>query len=419
MRFRRLLNLFLTATAVCQTLPVAASELILTPGLRLAEEYNDNIFTTRVNKETDWITHINPSITMQYFASRLNWYLQYAPEYLAFASNGTEDRLNPYLSTWAKLTLLEKRLFLEVRENYDIISTNVARDITYNSGYNDQTSHNRFSISPYAEFHPDSQTLLSTGFSHINSNYGGTGEDSTENGVFLSVNREISRRTFLVADARYSYVTPDNNEDFGRSTLSVGVRREYAERSYVNLVGGYTLLNFKNGPDTSSPFWNVGLEHDFGSTTATFSSGVAYGVDSNQASSENRNAEARLENKTGRGVATIFASYDEYINNLTGETYSRRFGGGGSYLFNFTPQLSGTVGMTADKYSKGGEYLGLPYHTSEHIGIKYVFPHDLTASLTYSHFTWSTDLWSGSDNIETNRVMLEVVMTLPQLHKTF
>jgi hypothetical protein len=420
MSYRKLLILALTLAAAFQTLPSAASELTLTPGIRIAEEYNDNIFTTRENKETDWITHVNPSLRADYHASRLNLGLLYAPEYLKFAHNSSQDRLNHYLITSAKLTLLENRLFIKASDNYSRVTANVAQDIASTGGYDNQFSQNVFSISPYLEFRPDSQTLLTTGYFYNNWSYGrNTAIDKDENGLFLTVDREISRRTFLVADARSSYVTPDNNEDFSRTTLSVGIKREYAARSFANLMGGYTFFNYRGGRSTSSPFWAAGLKHEFGATTASFNAGVSYDSDAFRSSSEDRYASARLENRTGRGVAAIFASYHEFLDNFSGDTYARRLGGGASYLYNFTTNFSGNVGITADKFNIGGTTYGLPYFTTESVGIKYAFPYDLTAALTYSHLTWSNELWSGNDRIETNRVILELVMTFPSLHTTF
>lgn len=420
MALRKLLVMLVPIIVASHAVTVAASELSLIPKLRLAEEYNDNIFTTRDNRESDYITHVNPSITVDYLASRLTWNLNYAPEYLKFARNSRQDHVNQYLNTAAKLTLMENLFYLKASDSYTIVSTNVAQDIANSGGYANRTSLNFLSISPYAEFSPDSQTLLTTGYFYNNWSYGNSNAiDKTENGVFLNVKRQVSDQTHLLANGRYISITPDYNADFSYTTLSLGIKREYAVNSFANLEGGYTLYKFKNSANKSSPYWLVNLQHDFGATKVSVSSGVSYNADAYQASSEDRYVLASLVNVSGRGLASFFVSYNEYINIVTNDAYSRHLGGGGSYEYKFTQQLSGSVGVTAGKYNQGGTYSGLPYNTIENIGIKYVFPYDLTAALTYSHFTWSEGLWSGNGSIETNRVMLELVMTFPRLRKTF
>ncbi|MEK7698611.1 MAG: TIGR03016 family PEP-CTERM system-associated outer membrane protein, partial [Nitrospirota bacterium] len=63
----------------------AMAKLDIKPALTLREEYNDNIFLTKTNREDDFITSVSPNIRLNYALSYLDLSLDYGLNFKFFA----------------------------------------------------------------------------------------------------------------------------------------------------------------------------------------------------------------------------------------------------------------------------------------------------------------------------------------------
>ncbi|MCI0428964.1 MAG: outer membrane beta-barrel protein [Rhodospirillales bacterium] len=70
---------------------VHAGGFIVFPRIEIEEKYDDNIFATKNNRESDFITVISPSISVESTWSRHGLGLQAFGQYNRFAEHGTED----------------------------------------------------------------------------------------------------------------------------------------------------------------------------------------------------------------------------------------------------------------------------------------------------------------------------------------
>jgi hypothetical protein len=80
------------ATACAEGGKIRFGNLALIPSFGLEEEYNDNIYYDKSNTKSDWITHIQPGLLLDYtLPGRGKVKLGYGGDYAYYAKNGDND----------------------------------------------------------------------------------------------------------------------------------------------------------------------------------------------------------------------------------------------------------------------------------------------------------------------------------------
>jgi hypothetical protein len=96
--------------AVCSLIMVASStfgyQVTISPRIRVAEQYTDNLFLTYPDKEHDYITLISPGITAEIEGKGIGAGISYDPTYTAYANFNEKDTWRHTLnfSGWTELT---------------------------------------------------------------------------------------------------------------------------------------------------------------------------------------------------------------------------------------------------------------------------------------------------------------------------
>jgi hypothetical protein len=80
--------------ALSAGLPARAAGLQLIPALSLSEEYNDNIFFDATDEETDWVTTLAPSMTLQRLDERLQLQATARLAFLHYRDNSDLDAVD-------------------------------------------------------------------------------------------------------------------------------------------------------------------------------------------------------------------------------------------------------------------------------------------------------------------------------------
>jgi uncharacterized protein (PEP-CTERM system associated) len=97
---------------------------VVTPSLKLAETYTDNVFLSpEGSRQSDWITQLIPGISVTANGPRLRLDAAYAPEILYHAQTEREDKVFHRGNAVGILELADKLLFLEAGakvDQYDI-----------------------------------------------------------------------------------------------------------------------------------------------------------------------------------------------------------------------------------------------------------------------------------------------------------
>lgn len=69
-----------------------------TPTLRLAERHDDNIYATKKNRKSSWITQLQPSFTLSLDQAKSAYQLQYSAERNIYHSSHSDDHTNHHLT---------------------------------------------------------------------------------------------------------------------------------------------------------------------------------------------------------------------------------------------------------------------------------------------------------------------------------
>ncbi len=150
------------------------AEFEMHPSLAVSEEFTDNVFETRTNRTSDYITQTLPGLAMSYKAPALTANLDYVFDYRHYARNTVPDDIAHTLSADGHLTAVKNLLFLDVSDEYQRVSLDVTRDVTKESLFVDQTDRNVVTASPYLMFNPMERIMVKTGYRFIDVRYFGT-----------------------------------------------------------------------------------------------------------------------------------------------------------------------------------------------------------------------------------------------------
>ncbi|HTG81064.1 MAG TPA: TIGR03016 family PEP-CTERM system-associated outer membrane protein [Geobacteraceae bacterium] len=390
----------------------AADEKFFNPSITVSEEYNDNIFEAQDHRQGEFVTRALPGFVMKYRAPFWDWDLGYTLDYRHYDRGTREDEFTHNLGAKGNLRLVDNFLFLDVNDTYSRISLNVIRDTTTDSLFVNQTDQNIFTLSPYVVFHPASTTSVKTGYRYVKTSYfSSEGIDYEEHGAFLVTTYELSPKSTITATVNYSYDDTDSNLNYSRLTPSLGWRHEYADKSFVSLEGGYTLL-FYTGKTTTSPYWNAALTHTFDFVTASVNTGVTYNTDPLLGTSEQITVSGRLDKTLQRGTIGLSALYSELKNSMMTSEKSRKWEVGASVKHELTQKLTGRLNLTGDKYSGvvNPTFVGIayPYRLFAGAGVSYELKDLLTLSLDYNYITYRNSIESSANSTEVNRVILGV-----------
>lgn len=404
MRFNVVLSAVVLGLLLCRAgVAEGAGDFTLNPSIAVSEEYNDNIFETRDNKRSDFITRLLPGIAMSYSAYFWDWDLAYNYDYRYYAKNTRNNDNTHNLLGTGHIRLLEDFMFLDLNDTYSRVSLNIARDRTQESLFLDQSDSNTFIASPYFQFHPGPKLTTKTGYRYINVWFKDpSGIDRRDHVGFMETTYELSPKLNLTAN--YTYTHENSVNPYDRHNPYIGFRYEFKERSFFFGQGGYIWFNSKNGVATNDPFWNVGLTHAFERFSVTLATGVQYPIDPQSGVTRETDYSLAVNKELSRGSIGLNLSYAKYSgDNINIEN---RYSGGITAGYDLMTKLNGTLSCNVDRY----DHRGSNSTTTRFLvnpGLNYSLPKEISLALNYS-FIDSSSHGISTDNYHANRVMLEV-----------
>ncbi len=141
-----------TASSLAPPLERAPRNWSITPSLGLGEEYDSNVLGTTSNRSgSDFVTLVQPGVSISGVSTRLQGSLSYHPEVDIYARNFNQTQVNQNFGGAVLATLLPGSVFLDLRA-YGGVTTNGAGGTsgTSTATSNQQTQTMAFSASPYA-----------------------------------------------------------------------------------------------------------------------------------------------------------------------------------------------------------------------------------------------------------------------------
>ena len=304
---------FLLVTAVGLLLSsVAWSAIEVTPRFSLSQEYNDNIFLRESNRQSDWITTVEPGLSLGYTQRSLDLTLDYSLRFRFYQDNTSKDQdsFREVQRGSANLLFFSGRPFT-LRTTGTISRETLTerdRDLEYNDTEQRSTVY-RVSIIPEYRLRLGPTTTAIFGYTFNLVDYvDSAGNDYIEHQGRLTLNKNLTAN--LDVWGRYQYTDHDNDddlEDFDRHEVSVGGRYQIGARTSLAAMVGRSKVEYDSGLDTDSTIWSTDLTYLLtDSLTLALLYSQDYQVTATQGLSRSR--EARFTSTYTRPLTSITAA---------------------------------------------------------------------------------------------------------------
>ncbi|RJQ53795.1 MAG: TIGR03016 family PEP-CTERM system-associated outer membrane protein [Nitrospiraceae bacterium] len=319
----------LTFVLVSASTPSFA-KIEVVPTLSLREEYNDNIFLTRENKEDDFITTIIPAVSLRYSPNKLlDLDLDYKLNFRFYGSHNEfnddnlRDSQNAYFLARSRPL---NYLYIDASDTYRRVPVDVRRRFAEGNEIVNVTESNVFFISPYIQY-PVTPSILSTiGYEYDNKWFNSAElRDSESHAAFLTMGKTFQSK--LNVDLKYRYykylaepaeeldagVIKDYDSHRGSVLLAYQASRDVKVEGEV----GESRIDFESAEDSKGAFWKVGVDYGSGSADGTLL-GLSYGSSFRDSplSGVYRSRRAEVSFRTGRVLALMINPYyskDKFI----------------------------------------------------------------------------------------------------------
>jgi len=281
---KKFICLWIFAVILAATTEHAFAQFSITPSISLREEYNDNVWLTKDDKEDDFVTTVTPSVGLKYIPnSKLDLSLDYRL-YLRWYSNHkdfneTDIRDTQYVDFKGRSKPF-KYFFVNVDDTYRKIQVDVRRPTAIDNVRINMTDYNLFKVSPYIEY-PISSTLSGRlGYYYINVWYDARGgNDSESHSVFVSLNKRLSLKTSVLIDYAYLQYLPTVTHKYDSHRGSVYLSHQLNQDLSIWGLVGQDYLDFKDTSDDKLTYWGAGSDYKlntFGGTTIRASYNKSY-----------------------------------------------------------------------------------------------------------------------------------------------
>jgi len=408
---------FLVSFLLLPCLAHSQTRIEVTPMITVSETYDDNIFLTKNNKVSDYITVVTPGVAMSLVQEHTNFQLRYAPSFYRYADR--EDQNNTAHS--AGLTfgqdLLEDLRF-NLTDTY-LQSTDPAEDPQNIQGLR-QTRNEYWTNITDANLNYTfgAENRLNLGYRYnYYKNDEITLDDSKIQNPYANLTYWLDVRsgaevTYGYTDAKY---TRDDGllaaSDYTANAAGIRYLRRFAPTSTGYVGYNYSTYDYERvlpqDFDVHSGF--VGLDHAF-SPEYTVSASVGYFIRVNE-TTDNQDGptySASLIRRFSRGSITVGGDGGWSYENLQQ---------GLGLTSGFSKYYGGYVNGTYEIFERVNLYAGLSYRHDKYTldsadyfrgncGVRWDFLRYFYVALDYSYIDRSEDL--GLNEYTDNRLMLSV-----------
>ncbi len=345
-----LLTLMLSLALVyCCASAARGADFEITPSMSVSEEYNDNIFLRKEDKVGDYITSAMPSVALKYATPLWQWDAAYAFDYLYYAAKTRNDDKIHNLAANGLIALIRDRLMLKLSDDYSRAPLDVARDVTRESAFLNQSDRNIFTLNPYFIVEPAPLIKVTTGYAYIDTWYkNDSGVSKTVNTFFTEPSYELSPKIVLNAGYRYSQEA-SRESDFTKNDIYVGSRYEYADRSNIFFKVGNSLVKFTGRSGSGNMFWTAGISHAFPTFTGSVETSSDYTENPLGTIDKTTNYMASVKKEFKRTTASLSLAYTEFKNAETVTYHVNRYGVNANARYELTAKTTGAVDFTAEK----------------------------------------------------------------------
>lgn len=259
------------ASGACGTLVLAllacnaySAEWKVTPRLAVKETYTDNVaLATPGNEQSEFITQINPGISLSGTGGRARMQVDYTLQNLLYARDSNRNTTNHQLGANGNVELVEQSLFVDARASIrqQNISLLAPLGVENTSTTGNLATVTTYSVSPYWRhaFGRTASTELRYGHDEVHLDNGGL-SDSKNDRVNFSLNSGPAFGNAFWglshADNRINY---QGRPDYESQVTSGNLGYRLTPKFKVFGNGGYEKFGYQTSNQPGSDFWNVGF----------------------------------------------------------------------------------------------------------------------------------------------------------------
>src|SRR3954447_6435436 len=232
--------------------------------MSLMETYSDNVTLRAAGPSDDFVTQINPGVSLRALASRYNVDVNYTMNNLIYAKNNNFNRIQNQLNAIGTGELVKDLFFVDGRalisqQNITLLGPQAIDNVNVTGN---RTTVSSYVVSPYLRHRFQNLVTTEVRYTHnwvnttVNPLFNSTGD-----GFLVSANGGTAFRT-LGWGVNYSnqkvHFATGREAEFERSTgnLRYMLTRQFA----LTGTGGYERNSFISiRGSTSAPLWNVGF----------------------------------------------------------------------------------------------------------------------------------------------------------------
>lgn len=261
----------------------AAAQLEVHPYLTVEEEYTDNLFLDSSNEQEDFITTIEPGISLLYKSRSVDISADYSLRYLSYQDNSDRniDDFEDVQRADASAVFFAGRPFtLTISET---ITREALDESDVNAEDNDlvnRTTVYHLLVNPEYSLEITPSFSLVFGYSYDRVDYvADEGNDSEEHTGRISAVKELSSNTSVSLNYAYTVHQSDTDDDFDQQDYSVGISQQVGPRLNLAADVGYSMVEFDDGRDSEDANWMLSgtyglsealsLNVEFGQTFST------------------------------------------------------------------------------------------------------------------------------------------------------
>jgi hypothetical protein len=241
-------------------------EFSIKPSIAVRQAYDDNIYLTKEDMESDFITSILPSFNMQYkselwdlsSAYTLNWW------YYWKLKQGKDSH---NLNLASQVRAIKNFFYIDISDIYSSAILNPRKPSTDNNLDTNRSDSNNGKISPYFKYQITPQLSASSGYRYTNIWYRDTnGINRQMHAGFATVEYKANPKLTTSLSAEYTYDRPETNTiSLSSHQAAAFIRALYMLTPQTDLDAslGYRWISFANRQRDNMILYTILLTHRF------------------------------------------------------------------------------------------------------------------------------------------------------------
>jgi hypothetical protein len=406
-------------------------QIEILPTIVVGQSYDDNIFLTRNNKQSDWITTVSPGLILHVDSAKTRLGIEYFPTFVWY--NDLSENNTVRHSAKLDLThLFTKRLQLDLKENYtkteDPFLEALDPNLRSQSVRTTRNPYQRNEASANLQYQFDRHDTVSAGFRHgLLKNDDPTLDDITYYGPTASLTHWFDVRNGV--ELTYRYEIYDYDRESGtpsRDDLTGhigGARYLYQFNTRTKGFVGYTFTSRNFDGTRRSDYQvhegRVGIEHQFERdwklTLAAGGYDPTSGADSNSGALFSARVDKQM--KLGKFSVGFESGWDEGLTEVETRGFTRFYGVSAKGEYQFLQKLFGALDLLYRQNDRqqdispgfSGDYSTL-YGVA---ALKYELYKRIFLGLEYSYLESNGD--DDASDYRDNRVLLTLSASLALL----